>query len=404
MRLSLSLFFVVMTSALSIQAKPPDVYPLFDKAVRAVVIAPDGKTVAAAGDEGQIALWDLQTRKVIHRFPGHKAGIEALTFRNKGKTLISGSIDGTLRWWDLEKRELQKTISAAGPVTDLSLSPDAKHLAVAFVESQTVQVLDAVSGKELRRLELPLQHALKGTNTSSRLTFSPDGSLLVASCGGRSWPKFIGGDSTISIWETEDWSLRTSFTAAGFILHELAISPDGQLLAAATNRDRKVKVWQIPPAKPQGKVDQPQIAKWIQQLNSKDFFERESAQQQLTRIGPAAKPALAEAAKSQSLEVRNRARTILKKLTQASLAPLYVLGVPRFDVHTTAFSPDGQWLALGRQFDRAGHVALFEMTKPPKRVVAPHLHGAWVVVFTPDSRKLITGRRDGHLTVWDIAP
>ena len=402
MRFLCGLFLTAIFSTHFARADPPEEFKLFDKAVRALAIAPNGKTLAASGDEGKIALWDLKTRKVVKLWKGHDAGIEGLTFHDDGKALISGSVDKTIGWWDIDREKPRQTIVAAGPVTDLCLSPNQKLLAVALEESQVLQILDSQSGKELQRLKLPVQHSLKGTKTSSRVTYSPDGSLLVASCGGRSWPKFVGGDSTISIWETSNWRLRTSFVASRYILHELAISPDGQYLAAATNRDLKVKVWKIPSAKQEIQADQKKIAELIKQLDDDNFFKRESAQSELIKLGQAARTELEKAGQSQSAEVRVRAKSILKGLQQESVVPQYTLGFPRFDVHTVAFSRDGKWLALGRQFKKPGHVALFNRNDDYRRFVAPLAHGAWVVLFTADSKKLLTGRSDGYLTLWDI--
>ena len=398
------LVFAPIPMAAPLLAEQPKAERLFDKDVRSLSVSPDGKTLAVAGASQEIVLWDLAKGKEIRRLKGHTDNVQEVAISPDGKTLVSGAYDKTIRFWSTESGELNRTVPAAGQVTDVCYSPDGNRVAAAFRESTIVQILDMVTGKELRQVKLPVQHELDGTNTSSRVAFSPDGSLLIASCGGRAWPKFIGGDSTISIWETADWSLRTSFIAARFIIYDLAFSPDGRRFAAAPNRDHVVKIWDVPPPKPKVKADDQRIAGLIQQLDSDQFLERESAQQELLKIGAAAKGALDRALQSDSAEVRFRVRAILKKLTRDDLKPLYVLPGTNFDVHAVAFSPNGQWLATGRQFDRPGHVILFKLEKRPRRIDGPHQHGAWVVAFTPNSKQLITGRKDGHITFWDVKP
>src|SRR6266550_3617217 len=71
--------------------------------VVAVAYAPDGKTVASAGDDNTIRLWDVATRKEIRSFTGHQDGFSfaSLAFAPDGKTLASGSKDKTIRLWDV---------------------------------------------------------------------------------------------------------------------------------------------------------------------------------------------------------------------------------------------------------------------------------------------------------------
>src|SRR5262249_21619849 len=43
--------------------------------VRAVAFAPDGKTLAAGGDDGVVKLWDPAAGKETGSLPGHRAGV-----------------------------------------------------------------------------------------------------------------------------------------------------------------------------------------------------------------------------------------------------------------------------------------------------------------------------------------
>ncbi|MEQ8788012.1 MAG: hypothetical protein RIC55_17020 [Pirellulaceae bacterium] len=375
---------------------------LFETAVRAISISPDGATVAVGDDSGEIALWDLPTNKVLKRWKGHAEGVRALQFSTDAATLVSGANDGLIRYWSVADGELQRNVQVIGKVEDARLSPNGKTIAVAFKESKVVQILDASNGKEIRRLQLPAAHALPGTNQCPRLVFSRDGSMLVTACGGRSWPKFIGGNATISIWETDNWSLRASFDADRFTISDLALSPDGRCLAGATNRGKTVKLWTIPPPAKKGKGDPATIARLIKRLESDKFADREVAQRELQEMGQAAEEAVTRAAESDSAELRFRARAILERLSPRSLEPSSVLPRSTFDVHAVAFSPDGEWLASGRQFDKPGNVVLYKLGDNPRRVIAPHQHGAWVAAFTPDGKQLLTGRRDGRVTSWSF--
>jgi RNA polymerase sigma factor (sigma-70 family) len=69
--------------------------------IRAVVISPDGKTLAAGARDGTILLWELASGKVRGRFPGHQEWVWSLAFSPNGRLLASGSLDHTALVWDV---------------------------------------------------------------------------------------------------------------------------------------------------------------------------------------------------------------------------------------------------------------------------------------------------------------
>ena len=75
--------------------------PGHTKRVVAVAFSPDGKTLASAGGENVIRLWDLATYKTVRTLEGHTDGVECLAFSPDGKILASGSRDKTIRLWEM---------------------------------------------------------------------------------------------------------------------------------------------------------------------------------------------------------------------------------------------------------------------------------------------------------------
>jgi WD40 repeat protein len=69
--------------------------------VLAVAIDPDGGTLASAGEDGMIKLWDVDTRQERSSFAGHADYVHALAFAPDGRILASGSRDRTIKLWDL---------------------------------------------------------------------------------------------------------------------------------------------------------------------------------------------------------------------------------------------------------------------------------------------------------------
>ena len=68
--------------------------------VRALAIAPNGKTLYVARGDGSIRLWDTETWKQRASFDGHSKFCFALQFAPDGQTLVSSSDDGTIRFWN----------------------------------------------------------------------------------------------------------------------------------------------------------------------------------------------------------------------------------------------------------------------------------------------------------------
>jgi WD40 repeat protein len=68
--------------------------------IRALVISPDGKTIAA-GVYDTVILWELASGKERARFEGHQEWVWSLAFSQTGRLLASGSMDHTALVWDL---------------------------------------------------------------------------------------------------------------------------------------------------------------------------------------------------------------------------------------------------------------------------------------------------------------
>jgi WD40 repeat protein len=77
---------------------------------RRVAFAPDGKTLAVAGDTA-ITLWDPTTGKEAQTIPDETQFRSSVAFSPDGKRLASSTREGIIRLWDLATGKVKQTLS-----------------------------------------------------------------------------------------------------------------------------------------------------------------------------------------------------------------------------------------------------------------------------------------------------
>jgi WD40 repeat protein len=251
-------------------------------AVTDLAFSPDGAVLASASDDASIGVWDVDGR-AIRRLEAHADTVTSLAFSPDGGRLISGSDDRSLRVWEMPSGDLIDTIRSAtlGRVLQVAYSPDGLWIAAAD-QFCLIQLRSARTGVLYRSLLQPSCIVSQGNIVAAwGLAFTPDGTRLLSA------EMEPGRRGTVQSWQVGEYAepiriqgpndgvralalssdgarLALAFASSavpwvvqaetGEVQHELrghayavrdlAISPDGRLLATAS-ADQSVRVWSL---------------------------------------------------------------------------------------------------------------------------------------------------------------
>jgi WD domain, G-beta repeat len=182
----------------------------------ALDFAPDNKTLATAGYDRVIRLWDTDSRTVIRELKDHSDTVYGVAFSPDGKLLASGSADRAVKVWD---PATGKRLYTLGDPTDwvyaLSWHPDGKRLAAAGVD-KSIRVWEATP--EAAKL---VQAVFAHTEPVTKLAYSKDGQFLYSVSQGPNLKK----------WDAARMVEKLVYPPQKETMLSLAVRPDGKQVA-----------------------------------------------------------------------------------------------------------------------------------------------------------------------------
>ncbi len=197
-------------------------------AVHAIAFSPDGQLLASGGSDGLIRLWDPVAGKQVRSLEGHKGQIFCLAFSRDGRRLASGGADRSVRLWEVSRGE---------PV------PGGVFKHVGYVQGVAVgadgQSIVSIDGPlRIFGTDPPQEHARLNNWTEVRsLAYAPDEQAMAIG---------LGYDHAISLWTRVGEKELERHVLGGHAdgSNALAFSPDSKTLASVGN-DGTIRIWEL---------------------------------------------------------------------------------------------------------------------------------------------------------------
>jgi serine/threonine protein kinase/WD40 repeat protein len=369
------LWNVVKKQEAALLEQPEDPWP--------VAASADGNYLLTAGDFNA-RLYRLNPPERLE-LPAHAGGVSGIAFSPDGLRLASVSKDHVLRVCDaLTGRMLWETNDLLGPAQAVSFSPDGQLLAVGHWDSDRVWIRDADAGKRL----LPVGEGREGRGLSAQ--FSPDGRYLAT---------VADMADGVKIWRIErnksgeaDDSLEVSLVKSWGTGMSLEFAPDSHSVAFCSSFEHKAGSWNL-----WGRSNCVYV--WDFETSAEprrlDFtlfggigwggFTPDGHQLiALGTNGDIVKLDVATGERISSVHIEDRR----------------VLDGPQKAIR---LSPDSSKLAVSVRETSESGVSLLHPKTGKMFYSLPFEPGTiWGLLWSPDGRRLVVGRDNGNMAIWDL--
>lgn len=207
--------------------------------ISGLAFSPDGQTLASCCQDSKICLWNVKEQRLVQTLQWQNYLAYSVAFSPDGRLLASAHFDNTVQLWDVQSfaacaqpahaQHFQTLTGHTGLVWMVAFTPDSQTV-ISTSNDHAVRLWD-ITGQP--------QRVLTGhTNTVRGLAVSPllaDGRFTFATSD---------DDKVIHIWDGQSGELLHRLYGHRGAIHALAYSPDGAILASASERGG-IRLWDV---------------------------------------------------------------------------------------------------------------------------------------------------------------
>ncbi len=402
--------------------------------IRSLAFFPDGRRLATLCADGGVHIWDVPNRREIANWPiprPERYSYDDLAVSPDGEH-IAVSSRGVLQLLHATTGNSLQIAADQGSITTLRFSPDGKLLISAGWDKR-LRVYEVGTGSEITNI-------VAHHSWICSAAFTSNGSRLVTA----------GGDQALSIWDTRDWSRVAVLKGHLDELGAVAASPDGKSIVSG-GKEGAVKLWPLAPRPKQPVALKMPVAPYrnwsaddkflltydfnneVSVLESTAFRRvarfrlsgpsprdltlsadgellavgarggilqlwRTTSGKKFAEVSAPGQDPLAFSAGNSRLLTRAPSSSLCKIWSVTNLDLLASVDAPQDKDSRTVISPDGNWLAAGRE---SGLVTVWRLSGAPERTIfAAHRGYVYNLAFSKDSGMLATAGEDGFVRLW----
>lgn len=325
-----------------------------------IALSPEGQRVVTRGREEQLEIWDLETNRLVASYAGHRSSLVQIW--HLGSQIVSASTDGEMRVWEARSNGSYSLLleNLQSSLHCVAVSPSGDRVAIsgeAEPEGPGVAAVLDLDGDALTRL--PRQEEVV-----SSITFTPEGDGVVTA----------GHDNVARLWSLgEEPQLRLELDHGHRSVNMLDVSPDGHLLATASNGSPDVRLWSLESGE--------QLAAWDAHEGRVPSLDFDATGRRLVTAGSDRNVSIWEVGTCELI------RTLVGHEDQARVV---------------RFSPDGEWVASGGD-DRT--VRIWDAASGQERFVLRfHPAPVYALAFRRWGEETVLASGDGasRVALWHV--
>jgi WD40 repeat protein len=384
----------------------------------ALAFSPDSKRLISGATDRTAIIWEVASRKSVHRLQGHTDHIFGVGFTPDGARAVTTSLDKTLRLWNVADGSLVRDMPGhSDGVRALAVSPKNDSIASGD-DSGEIRLWDGKTGAFVRTL------ARQGGCANS-LRFSPDGRLLLSTCGTQ-------GDCGYKqrIFDVASGQELTVYSKHNNIVMASAFSPDGRFVTTGGGDNQEIHIWDPRTGETKAvlkgtgstswaagfSADSRQIA-WGHTFKQESPVDRGPLEMAMRLPGVGETLGEPEAVASQEGWVRAHTRfgawslqhrkggaygydAILDILQDGKVQASIERGATNGYSHRAyGITPDGETVISG---GNGGILTAYRLDGSKIGDFIGHESDVWAVAASPDGKYLVSGANDQTVRLWNL--